>query len=79
MEQTRPQGLNTNQTDQTQINTLQFRSKPKTRTLLTEIKQIKRNVKKSKLSKPMQLEKIVEEEVNKWEQLSQVPRTRVDY
>lgn len=45
----------------------------KTRKLLDKL------CKKSKLSKPMQLEKIVEEEVNKWEQLSQVPRTRVAY
>lgn len=35
--------------------------------------------KKSKLSRPMQLEKIVEEESNRWKALSDNPPVRVSY
>mgnify|MGYP004452429243 FL=1 len=45
----------------------------KTRKLLDKL------CKKSKLSKPMQLEKIVEEESNKWKELSKNPLPRVSY
>jgi|TARA_R100000664_G_C2748422_1_gene135888 hypothetical protein len=45
----------------------------KTRKLLDKL------CKKSKLSKPMQLEKIVEEESNKWKELSKNPSPRVSY
>ncbi len=45
----------------------------KTRKLLDKL------CKKSKLSKPMQLEKIVEEEHDKWQELSKNPPVRVSY
>jgi len=45
----------------------------KTRKLLDKL------CKKSKLSKPMQLEKIVEEEHDKWKELSKNPPVRVSY